>query len=651
MSEINIYYFSDTKEIFDKIFVEKGEILEKNYGSIETKLFPKKESFLPRLFMFPKHSYQTINTKWIGYKYPNLSDDNKNDILNDLMKSIKDNKNKNNIVIKFGQKYAKAFRILSNNFDTDHPFILFNFSENDEIENGFFEKFKYPQYISYIKDKYDPNTPDLNYHKIISYIWERDCYYNERGNSSCPYSPANLLYKPSKGFIFCNILLIGESRAGKSTFINRLFNKYISHESAKFESTTKEITYYEFSFQDVQEEKDKNKLIKNGYGLIRVLDTPGLVLTEDLDASSKIIEKLNKEFDNIHMIYFFLKGQSNIEQSLNLLKYIKNKNIEREKNKAYKVPIIFIKNGGEDLVKGGNGNVLFEQLKNSLLKNDLIDLYDTFDKKNNNKESDSKINFDSEVEEKENFDDYQNYIDGNIIQVNLLTGKNVNKLFLISKNYIFKNNNKILGGELDDEYKNMNKKAFSLVKLYIKEKLDKKPLTERDKDSYKELYKVCNEFAHKLQNSGSILYNLDILNVKTDPSFCKLLFLCCFPLIFPFTELMIIFSVFISIYCVVKISNNLISNIALSFGFSEKDIYFYGLDKYVFTEDILKDEKEKSENSIEKIKEFFTNIIYYTGPIQCAIKTREALNQINDMFDKLSNRKDEEWKKFKVEKI
>ena len=191
----------------------------------------------------------------------------------------------------------------------------------------------------------------------------------------------------------------------------------------------------------------------------------------------------------------------------------------------------------------------------------------------------------------------------------------------------------------------MNDKALSLVKLYIKEKLEKKPLTKRDKDSYKELYKVCNEFAHKLQTSGSILYNLDILNVKTDPSFYKILDNICDPLIF------LIFPIFIGIYCGVKISNNLLSNIALSYGFSEKDIYFYGLDEYVFTEEILKDEKEKNENSNEKIKEFFSNIIYYTGPIQSAIKTREALNQINDMFDKLSNRKDEEWTKFKVEKI
>ena len=112
-----------------------------------------------------------------------------------------------------------------------------------------------------------------------------------------------------------------------------------------------------------------------------------------------------------------------------------------------------------------------------------------------------------------------------------------------------------------------------------------------------------------------------------------------------------IFPIFICIYSSVQISNNLLSNIALSFGFSEKDIYSYGLDKYVFTEEILKDANEKSENSNEKIKKFFANIIYYTNPIQCAIKTRDALNQINDIFDKLSNRKDEEWIKFKVEKI
>ena len=44
-----------------------------------------------------------------------------------------------------------------------------------------------------------------------------------------------------------------------------------------------------------------------------ILAISGLSFTENLDASSKVIDKIDKEFDNIHMIYFFLKGQSNIE--------------------------------------------------------------------------------------------------------------------------------------------------------------------------------------------------------------------------------------------------------------------------------------------------------------------------------------------------
>ena len=90
----------------------------------------------------------------------------------------------------------------------------------------------------------------------------------------------------------------------------------------------------------------------------------------------------------------------------------------------------------------------------------------------------------------------------------------------------------------------------------------------------------------------------------------------------------------------------------MSFGFSEEDIYFYGLDKYIFSEKFLKDVSDKdNEKSVKKIKSFFKDIIYYIGPIQCALKAREALFQINEIFEKLSNKKDEEWNKFEAEKI
>ena len=608
MNEVKIHLFDITNQFYEKIFPEKGESIQKNYGIITTRKFTKDN---------PKYK-----CKWIGYKYPILSKDNINNILNDLIDSLKQSNNKNNIFIKFGVNYVKAFRKMSNYLDFDLPFILFNFSENDELENDFFKKFKYPQYISYIQDKYDPSIPDLNYQKILSYIWEKDCYYNERGNSSCYYSPANLLYKPSKGFIFCNILIIGEPRAGKSTFINRLFNKYISYESCKFESTTKEINYYKYICSD--NEFEENKLIKNKFGFIRVIDTPGLIH----NTYAKIISELDEEFNNIHLIYFFMRRQSNIEQCINTLKYINDKNKEKINNKAYKVPIIFIKNGG-DLINGGNVNILSKELKNVLKKNNLMDLYDNNFKK------------------KDYLNDYNNYIDGNIIQIHLPTGKNLNKLFLISKNYILKNNSTILEGKLNDEYEIMEKNTNSLIKIYIKEKILKKPLTKRDQDLFSKLSNDGKNFAHKLQKSGNILYDLEILNIKTKSFFSSIFKL--------FDESKNLFTseyinhIFPDIIYFKEEIKGLIYNIALSYGFDKNDIYKYGLDKFIFEEKFL--ENLSNENREEKIKKFFENLIDYIGPIQYAIKTREALIQINDIFDKLSNRKDEEWIKFQVKKI
>lgn len=195
-----------------------------------------------------------------------------------------------------------------------------------------------------------------------------------------------------------------------------MINKLVSYESSKYESATKEITYYEFNYSNISEEHDKNKLIQNGYGLIRILDTPGLVITKEFDPSLKIIEKIDKEIDNIHMIYFFLKAQSNIEQSIGTLKYIKQKNIERERNKLPKVPIFFIQNG-KHLIPGGNGQILFQELKNILKKHNLLDLYDSFDDDKINNNPQKEINFLSDEEEEDNLNDYHNYIDGNIIQM------------------------------------------------------------------------------------------------------------------------------------------------------------------------------------------------------------------------------------------
>ena len=74
--------------------------------------------------------------------------------------------------------------------------------------------------------------------------------------------------------IFLNVLLTGESISGKSSFINRTFNKLTTYETAKLESETKKITYYELFHPDTYEDKTENKLIKNGFGGIRIMDSP-----------------------------------------------------------------------------------------------------------------------------------------------------------------------------------------------------------------------------------------------------------------------------------------------------------------------------------------------------------------------------------------
>lgn len=101
-----------------------------------------------------------------------------------------------------------------------------------------------------------------------------------------------------------------------------------------------------------------------------------------------------------------------------------------------------------------------------------MNLYNPSGNKNN---SDKKeINFfDDEEEEEDILNYYENYIDGNLIQIYLPNGKNLNKIFLKSKEYLSKNNNLILEGKLDNEYNAMQKNSISLINLYIKEKLEK----------------------------------------------------------------------------------------------------------------------------------------------------------------------------------
>ena len=168
--------------------------------------------------------------------------------------------------------------------------------------------------------------------QIISSLWEIDCYFNERDNRICRYSPENIFKDLEKdnSLFSINILLTGFSRVGKSTFINLFSGKMLALELDKTDSVTKKITEYYIYKND---EKDE-------HGAIKLIDTPGII-SYDKDSPNVSQEYLNEEKKIFNMI----------------------KNNENETNLAKKIHFIFciMKNDGVNL-EGENVQEFFKIL-------------------------------------------------------------------------------------------------------------------------------------------------------------------------------------------------------------------------------------------------------------------------------------------------
>ena len=56
---------------------------------------------------------------------------------------------------------------------------------------------------------------------------------------------------------------------------------------------------------------------------INFIDTPGIIKQSNIKFIKKILDEY---FGKIHFIYFFIKAQNNLENCIEILKYIKLKN-------------------------------------------------------------------------------------------------------------------------------------------------------------------------------------------------------------------------------------------------------------------------------------------------------------------------------------
>ena len=169
--------------------------------------------------------------------------------------------------------------------------------------------------------------------QIMSCLWELDCYFNRRGNKICRYSPEKILkcLEKDNSLFSINILLLGKSGAGKSTFVNLISKKILALESD--ESSTKKITEYYIYKDDDKEE----------HGAIKLIDTPGIDSNNNNNTEIINMIKNNDKETNlqkkIHFIFFILMNGDNSLEEQNIETIFKTL-----KEKKCKCPIYFIIN-------------------------------------------------------------------------------------------------------------------------------------------------------------------------------------------------------------------------------------------------------------------------------------------------------------------
>ena len=509
---------------------------------------------------------------------------------------------------------------------TKRPLILFI-----SKEKGNYSKFSDIRLATYMQKDDDKIK---TYSKILSYLWEKDCYFNERGNISCKLSAANLFYKKPKGLISLKILLIGLKRSGKSTLINIISKKLTALELPNDESVTKKITEY-----DIYPLEDEEQ---NNISCIKFYDTPGIENSKSFNSESIIIDFLKKKFDQIDLIYFLKRGGA-IEDGKKVLEKIISLNKERIKKKLTKIPIIFIINGDIN-VKGEASSVAINTIKDYLINNFGNDLYEE-DKQLNNDDSDD------DSDENEN-NKKKKYIDGNIIKVNLRKQEDdysyqkiygINNLFKKSLEYL-KSTNSLRIDDLN-ELKEINMILIDFFKAHLKG-------MKYNSLRYYKLIDESKSFISKIMKENSLLKTISFLReLCWFDKFKKTIWwglMVSYCMIFQVFRDKFNYELFH--FNLVKFIKSYIVNVSLDFCFEEVDIANYNLEGFIYPE-LIENNEEEIKNNIKNAKDFFEKLLLFTNDIQVFIKSFEIYKNIFKSLEILGNTNNDEWNNFKEKEV
>ena len=153
------------------------------------------------------------------------------------------------------------------------PFINFlsygAVNEINQIQDNIFQDFQDRRKITILRllRNENENNREINYRKILGYLWETTLILNQKPFKLSKNPAANFFrIRQEEPGVILNILLSGFSRKGKSTFINMIFDKIVTLENPSFLPVTSEIIEFLLSGRP-----DENNVVKGG---LKIFDVP-----------------------------------------------------------------------------------------------------------------------------------------------------------------------------------------------------------------------------------------------------------------------------------------------------------------------------------------------------------------------------------------
>ena len=213
--------------------------------------------------------------------------------------------------------------------EVNNPIIITVGGKNEDND---FEK------IKFINKLPGGNNDDIlrNVHSKLLTI---DAYLNERGNIFDNIVYRNLgKFERNTATTCLDILIFGDARSGKSTFINILSNSLLAREQLDAETCTTKCTEFIIPFENINNaEHLENQALEqiNQYnGKLKIIDTPGFLYDADV---SKVCGCLNNyiynEVEIIQLALFFINNTNVLGKSNEVIKILLNNNI----------PVFFVK--------------------------------------------------------------------------------------------------------------------------------------------------------------------------------------------------------------------------------------------------------------------------------------------------------------------